>query len=60
MKAQVISIENGAAITGTTASKLIGAVGHVLSETGDPYGHAIIITDASGLTKSQHASPGPR
>lgn len=53
MKAQVISIENGAAITGTTASKLIGAVGHVLSETGDPYGHAIIITDASGLAKSQ-------
>lgn len=53
MKAQVLSIASGAAITGTTASKLIGAVGHVLSGTGDPYGHAIVLTDASGLARNQ-------
>lgn len=53
MKGQRLSIASGAAISGTTANSLVGALGHVYSSTGDVYGHAIILTDATALTRDK-------
>lgn len=52
MKAIIIKVPSGAAISGTTKDKLIGAIAHVKGR-GGPYAHAIILTDATALTRDK-------
>ena len=51
MYAQVIDVERGENISGTSARSLVGAVVHTKGSKG-PYAHAIVITDASSLDRS--------
>lgn len=52
MKATIIDVPSNAAISGTTKDKLIGAIAHVKG-SGGPYAHAIILTDATALTRDK-------
>lgn len=52
MKARVVEVGSGSTFSGITAVQLKGAVAHVDGTAGN-YAHAIVITEANGLARSQ-------
>ena len=52
MKATVVEVGSGSTFSGITAVQLKGAVAHVDGTAGN-YAHAIVITEANGLARSQ-------